>query len=370
MKILIDLQELKNTLSTVMLAIPNHNVDPALENIKVEIKEKKMTMTTFNNELAITKELDIISGDEGKFLIPAKLFFEIVKKSECDKIELEIDPKFLINITAGHSDYTLIGMESEKYPHLPMLNPKNIDTISINQKDFYEMATQVMFAVSNNDDKPIYKGILFEHIDKKLILVAVDGFRLAMCKRNTNIEKNIRIIVPANTVNELIKLIRPTNEEEKEMEIKISGQYMLIETDKTTIISRLIIGDFIDYNEAIKGETIHSLTVNRQALIMSIERTSLLISDRIKNPLKIEFEKDLIKLSCKTTMGKASDKCIAKSNGETVIMGFNNKFLTDALRNTDSDEIKIEICGALAPLKILPLEGDSFLFIVLPMKIQ
>lgn len=370
MKIIIDTQTLKTTLSIIMLAVPGHNIDPALENISIQVNNKSLTITAFNNELCIIKNIDIVEGEDGNFLIPAKLFFEIVKKTECKNIILEIDEKMMINITAGQSKYSLVGMEFDRYPHIPRLNPNNIENISINQRNFAQMSSQVMFAVSSSEDKPVYKGILFEQENNSLTVVAVDGFRLAMCKRETKSDKNIKFIVPASTITELLRIIKPSSDENYEIELKISDKYMLIELEDATVISRLIVGDFLNYHEAIKGKTIKTLTVNRQLLLSSIERTSLLISDRIKNPLKLEFESESIKLSSITPMGKASDTCPCRSDGESIVMGFNNRFLIDALKNTDSDEIKIEICGQIAPLKIMPLEGDDFLFIVVPMRIS
>ena len=148
------------------------------------------------------------------------------------------------------------------------------------------------------------------------------------------------------------------------------GEHILFDMGNCTLVSRLLEGDFLDYHAAIPRESSTNVVVNTRALIHSIERTSLLISDRLRSPLRVDFGESIIKMSCSTSIGKAYDECCCSTTGNLLEMGFNNRFLLDALKNVDTDMVRLELCGPLSPMKVLPLEGDHFLFLVLPMRLR
>ncbi len=154
------------------------------------------------------------------------------------------------------------------------------------------------------------------------------------------------------------------------VELQVSKKHILFTIGETSIVSRLLEGEFLDYNTAIPKDASTVVKVSTRELISSIERTSLLISDRLKSPLRVVFDDGLVRMSCSTTIGKAYDECESQSTGPKVEMGFNNRYLMDALKNSEADMVKLEISGPLSPMKVLPMEGDSFLFLVLPMKLK
>ena len=154
------------------------------------------------------------------------------------------------------------------------------------------------------------------------------------------------------------------------VELQVSKKHILFTIGETSIVSRLLEGEFLDYNAAIPKDCSTTVKVSTRGLVSSIERTSLLISDRLKSPLRVVFDQGLVRMSCSTTIGKAYDECECQSQGPQVEMGFNNRYLMDALKNSEADMVKLEISGPLSPMKVVPLEGDSFLFLVLPMKLK
>ncbi len=365
MKFTSNVQVLNQAISRVVLAVSQRSTEPALEGIHIITSINSVCFTGFNTELCITETIDATNTEKGEIVVPAKFFTDIVRKCKNDNITIETDDKLLIHITSGNSEYTLVGIDALQFPEMPQV--EQLEKITIEQKSFCQLISQVLFAVATTDDKPVYTGVLFDYSNDKLTMVAMDGFRLAMCKCNAEATSNVHFIVPAKTLSELLKLIKP---EDIEMEIVISSQHILINVMETTVISRLIEGDFIDYKSAIPKDTNLKVIVNRQEFISSIDRTSLLINDKLKNPLKLSFEENSVKISCTTTIGKAYDECNCKTEGESIRIGFNNKFLIDALRNTDTDEVRLELSGTLAPMRVLPPNGDDYLFLVLPMRLK
>ncbi|MEG2295303.1 MAG: DNA polymerase III subunit beta, partial [Oscillospiraceae bacterium] len=259
----------------------------------------------------------------------------------------------------------ILGISDEDYPELPKIN--DCDEIICNQSILKSMIDQTLFAISTNDTKPVHTGSLFEIEENILTLVSVDGYRLAIRKEHLKLSKNVSFIVPGKTLQELSKLMMDTQEE---MKISAGGRHIIFDINGYSVISRLIEGDFLDYKSALPNVTTTTIKISTKECIDSIDRTALLISDKTKSPLKIEFSQDLMKLSCTTAIGKAYDEISCEMDGEEVDMGFNNKYLLDALRHSQCDKIKLEINGPLSPMKIVPLEGDSFLFLVLPVRLK
>jgi DNA polymerase-3 subunit beta len=229
------------------------------------------------------------------------------------------------------------------------------------------MIRQTIFAVAESDAKPIHTGTLFELEKDKIRLVSVDGYRLAMREEKAQCDQELSFVVPGKTLGEVLKLLSDGDEE---LEILIGRRHIIFNIGNYRVISRLLEGEFLDYRAAIPASSSTEILVKTRSFIDSVERVSLLITDRLKSPLRCLFADNEIKVSCSTSIGRANDQFEAKINGNNVEMGFNNRYLLDALRNTEGDEVKIQLNGALSPMKVLPREGDSFLFLVLPVRLK
>ena len=202
--------------------------------------------------------------------------------------------------------------------------------------------------------------------------MSVDGYRLAMRTEMINLkfeeEDEIRFVVPGKTLSEVIKLLP---DQDENVEILVGRRHIIFKIEKYSVISRLLEGEFLDYKAAIPAQFTTEVTVNTRNLINSVERVSLLITDRLKSPVRCIFSEDgEIKISCVTSIGKANDELSAQITGPEVEIGFNNRYLLDALRNTDTDEVKVQLTGPVSPMKIVPTQGDSFLFLVLPVRLK
>jgi DNA polymerase-3 subunit beta len=230
------------------------------------------------------------------------------------------------------------------------------------------MIDQTLFAVSLTDTKPVHTGSLFDMESEHLTVVSVDGYRLALRNEIISGGTELSFVVPGKVLGEISKLA--SDDEEELATLSVSKRHIVVNIGKYSIISRLLEGDFLDYKTSIPGGGGTTVKLSTRAFIDSIERVSLLISDRLRSPLRVLFDEGKIKISCSTTLGKSYDELDCELSGPAVEMGFNNKYLLDALKAAGSDEVRVEIAGPLSPIKVLPLEGESYLFLVLPVRLK
>ncbi|MEA5010873.1 MAG: DNA polymerase III subunit beta [Angelakisella sp.] len=357
---------LNTAIMNVSLAVSPKSSLVALEGILVEARGGRIRLVGYNLELGITTGVDARVWEEGEVVIPAKLFSEIVRKTNSDEIVVSCDSRFLVEITGGVSHFTILGMSALEFPELPSVGDE-ASAVTLPQNKLRSMIDQTLFAVATSDAKPVHTGCLFNLEQNRITVVAVDGFRLALRKETAAIDSPMSFIVPGKTLGELLKLL---DDNDKPLDIQVSKKHIMFTIGDCSIISRLLEGDFLDYNAAIPKECNTQVLIGTRSLIASIERTSLLISDRLKSPLKVDFSDNVVKMSCSTTIGKAYDECDCQITGNGVEMGFNNRYLMDALKNADTDMVRLEIGGPLSPMKVVPPQGDSFLFLVLPMRLK
>lgn len=358
--------KLVEALSNVQKAVAQKSTIPALEGILLSTENMKIKLCGYNTELGITTSIPSQIFSDGSIVLNAHLFTEIVRKLPHDLVEIELDEKSIVYIKSGKSTFELLGIDAKEFPELPSVDASS--SFELSSDILKSMIRQTIFSVAENDAKPVHTGTLFEIKNKKITLVSVDGYRMAL--RNEPIKENLdlRFVVPGKTLREVLRLL-PVEDET----IKLSAgmRHIIFEVDDYIIVSRLLDGEFLDYRSTIPQNVQNEVTVKTQDLIDSIERVSLLITDRLKSPVRCVFSKDKINISCVTVMGKADDEVESKSDIKNDFeIAFNNKYMTDALKNTDCDEVEIQLSGALSPIKIMPKGGDSFLFLVLPVRIK
>ena len=270
-------------------------------------------------------------------------------------------------IRCGEMQYSLIGISPDEYPELPSVSGGF--PIVLGQEILRDMIRQTIFSVAVNENKVVHTGIKFEIESGEIKLIAVDGFRLAVRKEAIDYSGDpITFIVPAKTLSEVVKLF--SGEEDATVSIGVGKRHINFEIGSFTVVSRLLDGEFLNYRSAIPSLVSTTVRVNTQALIDSIERTSLIITDKVKSPLRCRFGDGLIRISSTTSLGSANDKIPAEITGNDVEIGFNNRFLLEALRVCDTDEVYLQLNGSVAPILIVPPQGDSFLFLILPVRLK
>lgn len=366
MKITCLKQKLVEAVLTVQKAVSTKSCLTALEGILIKTKENTISLCGYDLELGITTEIPASIDSPGAIVINAKLFAEIIRKAPQETVCINVDEKMIVTISSDRAEFSLVGIAAEDFPEMPKLT--DVESIFLDCSTLKGMIRQTLFATSENDVKPINTGTLFETDEKEIKLVSVDGYRLAMRKEALIGNKKMKFVIPGKTLNEILKML--PEEQDKKIEILIGKKHIIFYIEEYCVVSRLLEGEFLDYKSAIPSNSSAEIIVNTKKFIESIERVSLVVTDRLKSPIRCLFENNCAKFSCLTTVGKATDEIPISLQGETLEIGFNNKYLTDALKNTECDEVKIQLNGSLSPMKIVPISGDAFVFLVLPVRLK
>lgn len=365
MKIVCNKLRLYDAIVNVSKAISDRSSMPSLEGMKFKLEGSLLELTGYDLEIGIRTSVAVRSDDSGEFLINAKLFAEMIKKMPADEILLEINNNYQVTITSGAVVYNMAAQAADEYPDLPDKN--NCEKLSLPQPMFKNMINQTIFAVSVSDMNPVLKGELFE-IEKGVFnLVAIDGFRLAVRTEKIKTQEDKKFIVPSKTLAEVSRLL--SDNDEDSCDIFVSNKHIIFEINGYLVYSRLIEGEFHPYKSAIPKNCNTEVIVDRRELISTLERALLLISERTPSPVRCYFENGLIKIKCSTALGKIQDEISADMSGPVIEIGFKCKYLLDPLTKISDDKVKLMMSGSLLPMKIVPLEGDSFTFLTLPVRL-
>ena len=356
--------DLQSAVSIVSRAVATKSTIPAMEGVIIKAYSDKLNISGYNLEIGITTEIEATIAEEGEIVISAKLFLDIVRNLPEEILTVETDDKLTVYINCGDADYKIMGMSSMEYPDLPTF--EQTDAITLGSKTLREMIRQTVYATSENMAKPIYTGSLFEIENSVLTIVAIDGYRMAIRRENVESQSSTSFVVPGKTQLEILKLL---SDDEEPVDIIIGQRHITFKVKNYRVISRLLEGIFIDYKSTIPQTEKTEVVINTRRLINSVERMSLMNNDRMQSPVRCKFLGDQIKFSCASAVGSANDSIRIPIIGEQVEIGFNNRYMLDALKNTDCDEVKIVLNGTISPIVIKPVQGDSFLFIVVPMRL-
>lgn len=366
MKIKCNREILSDAINKVSRAVALRSTISALEGIYFRTEECSLYICGYNLELGISTKILANVYQEGSVVLSSKLFCEIVRKMPGDELEINCSENLITTIRSSESEYSIIGISASDFPELPVIESDR--RISISQGMLKSMIAQTIFAVSDNDSRPTCTGSLFEITEDRLRIVSVDGFRLAMRTEPITGSFDMSFIVPKKTLEEILKILE--DDYEKRAEICATRRHIEFSINGCTIISRLIEGEFLDYNNAIPVNNDKEVKVSTRRMMEASERMGLLISDAIKSPVRCVFGNDEINFSCRTAVGSATDRLSAQAPNEPVEIGFNNRYLMDAFRAVSTDEVRLIIGSPVNPVKVLPPEGESFLFLLLPVRLQ
>ncbi|MDR2648024.1 MAG: DNA polymerase III subunit beta [Oscillospiraceae bacterium] len=353
----------------VQRAISSRTTMPALEGILIQAQDGKLFLTGYDLEVGIQTSIEAEIKEEGALVLNARILCDILRKIPVDTVELQSDSRFLANIKGGESRYKINGISSEEYPELPSISGGAPLVVGLGV--LREMIKQTIFAVAiNPDTKPVHSGVKFEVSEGRLRLAAIDGFRLALRTEPIAYEgQEVSFVVPPKTLNELLKI---SVDEASEVSISVGKRHIVFDVGVYHVVSRLLDGEFMNYAAAVPAQHKTEAAINTHDFIAAIERISLIITEKIKSPVRCTSspEEGRILLSCQTGLGTADDSVSADLNGDGFEVGFNNRFLLDALRAADTDEILLRFSSVVLPIVILPPEGDRFLYMVLPVRLK
>ena len=357
--------DLSNAIMNVQRAVATKASIPALEGILIKVKGDKLNISGYDLEIGITTDIEATILEEGSIVLSAKLFGDIIRKLPQEIITVETDERMVTYITSGNASYQIVGLSAAEYPDLPRI--EETDRFVIKSSILRDMIRQTIYAVSEKNSKPIYTGSLFEIKDKVLTIVGIDGYRMAIRRENIDSDSENEFVIPKKTQSEVLKLI---TDEEEDVEIIIGQRHALFKVGSFYVISRLIEGSFIDYNSTIPKGTETQVVVNTREISQAVDRMSLLATDKFPSHVRCNFSNDEITFVCNTSMGKANDSISTTISGSDVEIGFNNRYLLEAIKNCETDEIKIILNGSLSPMVIKPVKSDDFIYLVVPMRIS
>ena len=365
MKFTVNKSDITEAVGNIQRAVSTKTSIPALEGILLGAGEEGLELCAYDLELGITTVIPAFVTEPGKAVLSAKIFSDIVRRTPAETITVTVDEKNMASLESGYSRFSIIGIPAQEFPELPKLTDST--QFSMASSVLKSMIRQTLFAIAESDAKPIHQGSLFNLENGVLDVVSVDGYRLAKRSEPMTFADELNFVVPGKTLSEILKLLKDTDDP---VEISAGRRHILFKIDNYTVISSLLEGEFLNYKAAIPPDSQTEVILKTREAIDSVERVSLLITDRLKSPVRCIFSDNQVKLNCTTSMGRASDQIDVEVTGQSVEIGFNNRYLLEALRNTECDEVKIQLGGSLSPMKVVPKEGDSFLFLVLPVRLK
>ncbi len=366
MKFICKKQSLYEALINVSKAVADKSTIPALEGIKMSLDDGTLSLTGYDLEIGIITTIPVVSADEGEWIVNSRLFSDIIKKMPAEEVEIDIAENMAMTINGGVTEYTISAMSAQQYPSLPEFGESK--SITVGQSVIKSMINQTLFAVSQNDTKPILKGELFEVADEKLNVVAIDGYRLAVRTEPIKFGENKKFVIPAKTLSEVSKLLK--DEDELTCDVVVSKKHIVFDFNGYTVFSRLLEGEFHNYRGSIPQKSVTEVIIERRELIDCLERASLLINERIKSPVKCLFDGGVLKISCQTSIGKIFDEIDCDISGPMIEIGFNCRYLLDPLKVIGDDKIKLLMNGGNLPMKIVPMKGEEYTYLVLPVRLR
>lgn len=365
MKFVCSKSEMLSALSVVNGAVSPSSI-AALEGYYIRTVDNELYIGGYNLDLGISTYINANIEKPGDAVFSASLFSNIVRKLPDEVVSIDVDDKNIAKIKSGEAEYSIISIPGSEYPEMMRVNEQNKAVIPENV--LKSLIRKTKFAVAKDGTNPVYTGILFETEENKITAMAVDGYRLAMSTESISCKGEMKFIVPEKTLSEIMKIM--DDESTEEVQITLGHRTIMFEINGYTYVSRTLDGEFRDYRSSIPTDDSTTVKVQTKKIRDLIDRISPVVSERLMSPMRCIFADNQIKASCSTAIGTASDRISAEISGARVEIGFSNRYLLEALRACETEEIKIVLSGPLAPMKILPAEGDDFLFLVLPVRLK
>lgn len=364
MKLVCEGLDLSDAVLKVIKGTSTKTTNPILEGIKLTAINNSLILSATDLELAIIKTIKADVLIEGEAVVPGRFFSEFIKKLTNEKIELHLDENNKMTIKYTDSVSNVQCLNLSEFPTIKNLN--DADSFDINSKDFKNLINKTIFSVAQDDSRPILKGTLLELENGFINAVALDGYRLALCKKpivaSTN---NFKVIVPARSLSEISKLLEENIDNVK---VFVQKNYLMVEVDSTKIITRLLDGDFINYRQIIPSDFSSLVTVNKEQLEDGLERASLLSRIDKNNLVKFEISDKLMILSSKSDLGDIKENITISLEGKDLTIAFNSRYFSEALRVINDEFIKLNFKTTVAPCIITSTNSDEYLYLILPVR--
>ncbi|MFA4889335.1 MAG: DNA polymerase III subunit beta [Candidatus Omnitrophota bacterium] len=350
-------------IQTVQNVITTKAALPILSHILLETQQDKLRLTATDLDIGISCVITVDNQEPGAITIPAKKFNDIIRELPADNIAISTKKNNLVIIDTEQCQFKIMGLAREEFPKLPEFKDKEV--IKIDQGSLKRMLQLTSFAVSVDETRYILNGILLRVKDNKLTLVATDGKRLAINEKQLtrNNEKELYVIIPVKTIHELSRNLK----DEGEMSLVLGNNQALFDLGGVEIISRLIEGEFPDYQQVIPPLSENKIKAQREQLLLAVKRAALLVTPDYQ-AVKLEVFKNKLVLSKSTPdVGESREEVAVEYSGKEMVIGFNPNYLVDVLKNLDSEKVELELTDAEKPGVV---RADGYVYIVLPMRLS
>lgn len=339
---------------------------PVLEGILISAEKGKLTLVSYNLEMSMKKEIYANCDVEGDIVISAKLLTEILRKSDGIQIEIESDDRLMCHIKSGNAVFDIMGMSAEDFPEIPSV--PETDKISVPAGLLKDMVRGTLFAVASEESsRPILTGINVTVGGGLVQFTGIDGRRIAIRREQINCSGDYNFVITGKAIGEAVKII---SDEDEIINIYVTKKLISFCIDDYLLVSRLLEGEFVNYEKLLAKSYTQEIRVNVKNIIDIFDRISLVVSDRFTTPIKWRLEENLSTFTCSSPLGKATDTYGIELKGEEFEIGVNSQLITEALRATETDEVFIRFNGNTNGIVIEPTEGDSFIYMVMPVRLK
>lgn len=366
MKFTCNQQILTKAINTVSKAVTNRTTIPILKGILLKAKDNKLILTASDLDLSIEKTIHTHVSEEGEIVVLSKLFGEIIRKLPNEDITIELKEENNISIECSTSQFNIVCFPSDEFPNIGEIEEQS--KLVLNRELFKEMIKKTSFAASLDESKGVIVGVLIELEENFLNMVALDGFRMAVVKEEMKNSEEKKIIITSKILNEINKIISEI--EDENVGIILDNKKAIVSLEGTRIVLRLLEGEFIKYKDIIPKESKTTVIINRVDFLESIERASLFAKEGKNNLVKLSIEENNMMITSRSEEGNVKEDVIISTEGEGLDIGFNSKYLIDILKVIDDSSIRLELNTSVSPCLVKPVEGDQFVYLILPVRLS
>jgi len=370
MKIVCYKDQILKALNSVVKGVASKTTMPILEGILIQTNDKEIKLTTYDLEIGIEYVMECEVKEQGSTVVNAIMFSEIIRKLPDTEIHITLNENNLLEIECEGALYKLTTMNPEEFPELPKIEVEN--SIDLEQNMLRNMIRRTIFAVSSEENRPIFTGCLFEVENNKLNVVAVDGFRLALRSIYLPTKVNdFKAVIPGKTLNEINKILQDSFEHIK---IGIAKNQALFEMENCKIVTRILDGEFLNYKSVIPSNWETRIRVSKGNLQNSFERISLISASSIekekKYPVKVSVDIGKLVISCTNQTGDAKEDLYVSTEGKNIEAGFNPKYFLDSLKAIDDEEVFVEFGTSISPCLVKSVENNEYVYMILPIRLK
>ena len=358
---------LQSACGIVSRAAASKSPIPALEGLLLQASDR-LTVTGYDLKKGIYTQLEAEVKEQGSVVVGARLFGEMIRRLPDGIVTISTDINNNVNVKCGKSEFNFMGISPEDYPEMPVVD--GVNNIALPQKILGSMINQTIFAVADNDMRPIYTGALFDIEGEELTLVAVDGYRLA--KRSEKLEsarmENCSFVVPGSALADIERIC---GDSEELVKISVGAKHISFSIGETVVVSRRLEGEFLNYKKSIPESFKYIVKVDRGEFMSAIDRVALIVSERNTSPVRMSFNDGSIDCLCVTPIGRAEDVCTCEGSGDGLQIGFNDRYLKDALKAAAKEELNVCLNSAASPCIITAADGsENFTYMILPVRLH